>query len=374
MADYGSHNASLHAEDHSLIGSSYQHGKSAGLDDGNHGHATGDRRPPPSRPWIALLLLGSLVLLTLAARAYTQSPTGSLAWLDLHAGLHHHHYHRIRKRLEQLSQALEGKVVFAGDADFDAHIWNEAAAMEHPVLAMVQVASVEDVSRAVVVLSELQSDYDVDFCLQSGGHNSAGWSACPIILSLANLRPFVAHTPDADVPQSILVEIGPGTTVGDVLAQGLALGYGGIVGSSSSVAMGGWLTGGGIGCWSRRHGLGIDNVMWMQVVLGNGTLVEASNSEHADLFWALRGAGQNNFGVVTSMTYRLYPAYGDLLVVAGRLPHKQAPALLTGLSTTLPADCLAEVNSDEDGLTLGLTCAGKDLASLQQSQTAIGRI
>lgn len=119
------------------------------------------------------------------------------------------------------------------------------------------------------------------------------------------------------------VRIGGGATWGAVASalapEGLALSSG----DTSTVGVGGLTLGGGIGWMVRAWGLAVDQLVGAQVVTAAGDIVEASETENADLFWALRGGG-GNFGIVTRFDFRAHrlPAlvHGEYVIASGAAP------------------------------------------------------
>ena len=92
-----------------------------------------------------------------------------------------------------------------------------------------------------------------------------------------------------------------------VLGVSLPLGYGGVVGFEPGVAEGGYSLSGGVGFQSRLYGLGIDNVLSLRMVTADANVLVASPIGDADLYFALRGAGNGNYGVVTELKVQLHP-------------------------------------------------------------------
>src|SRR6185312_13799668 len=98
------------------------------------------------------------------------------------------------------------------------------------------------------------------------------------------------------------VRVGPGARWADVAGvlapHGLAI----TSGDYGGVGVGGLATAGGIGWFAREHGLTIDHLRAVDVVLADGTLAHTSETENPDLYWAMRGAGAN-FGVAVSFDF-----------------------------------------------------------------------
>jgi alkanesulfonate monooxygenase SsuD/methylene tetrahydromethanopterin reductase-like flavin-dependent oxidoreductase (luciferase family) len=142
-------------------------------------------------------------------------------------------------------------------------------------------------------------DQDVPLSLRSGGHGISGRSTNDggIVIDLSRMNRIEVLDPGRR-----LVRIEAGARWKDVAAALAPHGWALSSGDYGGVGVGGLATAGGIGWLVREHGLTIDHMVAARLVLADGTRVTASESENADLFWAVRGAGAN-FGVVTSFDF-----------------------------------------------------------------------
>ncbi|MBD8062068.1 LLM class flavin-dependent oxidoreductase [Oceanitalea stevensii] len=136
----------------------------------------------------------------------------------------------------------------------------------------------------------------VPLSLRSAGHGISGRSTNDggIVLDLSRMN-GIEVLDDAQR----LVRLGPGARWGEVAAALQPYGWAITSGDYGGVGVGGLATTGGIGFLGRAHGLTIDHVRAVEMVLADGSVVRASEEENPDLFWAARGAGFT-VGVVTA--------------------------------------------------------------------------
>ena len=77
-------------------------------------------------------------------------------------------------------------------------------------------------------------------------------------------------------------------------------------GWASTVGVIGWSIGGGHGPFAPSKGLGVDNILQVQIVIANGTLITANSNQNTDIYWAIRGGGGSNWGIITAITMRVH--------------------------------------------------------------------
>lgn len=202
--------------------------------------------------------------------------------------------------------AIRGEVMAPDHPGYDEAraVWNGSVDRRPRLIA--RCSGTADVASAV----RFARQADLEVAVRGGGHNVGGMAVCDggIVIDLSAMRTVLVD------PTERTAVVQGGALWGDVdretQAHGLAT-TGGIVGHTG---VGGLTLGGGIGWLMRKHGLAIDNLLEAEVVTAAGEIVRASATEHADLFWALRGGG-GNFGVVTWFRFALHPV--GPLVTAG---------------------------------------------------------
>lgn len=163
------------------------------------------------------------------------------------------------------------------------------------------VFQVTDTDQIVDALAFARLHPDVPLGIRSGGHGISGRSTNygGIIIDLSQLNKIEVLN-----EATRRVHIEPGARWGDVAAALAPYGWALSSGDYGGVGEGGLATSGGVGWLAREHGLTIDRLRAVEMILADGTRVNASDEENKDLFWAVRGAGAN-FGIVTSFEFEV---------------------------------------------------------------------
>ncbi|KAF5634579.1 6-hydroxy-D-nicotine oxidase [Fusarium sp. NRRL 52700] len=189
-----------------------------------------------------------------------------------------------------------GDVLFPGDDGFEQVLQRWSAACVKRAAAVILPTNSREVSAAVKFAVSNQ----IPMTVCGGGHSSSGASSSEgMVIDLRKMRKVKVNA------EAMTVEFEGGCLWEDVDTalerHGLAT-VGGVV---NHTGVGGLTLGGGHGFLTPRHGLTIDNLLKVEVVLADGTIVEASEDTNHDLFWAIRGAGAQ-FGVVTRFESRAH--------------------------------------------------------------------
>jgi FAD binding domain/Berberine and berberine like len=204
----------------------------------------------------------------------------------------------------------------------------------HP-RAIVYCASAEDVEKTV----RWALKHAIRIVPRCGGHSYAGYSTTSKGVVVDVSRMHGVHVHDG------IATVGAGARLIDVYAPLAAHGLTVPAGSCPSVGISGLAQGGGVGYAGRKFGLTTDNILGLTLVTAQGRRIECSAHENTDLYWACRGGGGGNFGIVTSFRFRTHRV-GDVTYYgvvwpwsdaarAVRAWQKFAPHAPDGLFSTL---------------------------------------
>lgn len=206
--------------------------------------------------------------------------------------------------LQKFKATVRGSLIRCGDADYDKArgVWN-GMIDKHPAL-IICCAGRDDVIAAV----NFARIHHLLVAVRGGGHNVNGNATCDGGLVI-DLSPMKAIQVDQEARR---VRAQAGVTWGDLDRETQAFGLAVPGGLVSTTGIAGLTLGGGLGWLRRKHGLSCDNLVSVELVTAEGQCLRASATEHADLFWGVRGGG-GNFGIVTSFEYRLHPVGPEVM-------------------------------------------------------------
>jgi FAD binding domain/Berberine and berberine like len=262
--------------------------------------------------------------------------------------------------VSQLRSEFEGRSIVPDDADYDKARTVVAGHIDRRPAVIVRPIDASEVAHVVTIARES----GLPLAVRCGGHSGAGHSVVDdgIVLDLANLTGLEI---DADGrTASAQTGLTAAAVTGAVAEHGLAIGFG----DTGSVGIGGITLGGGHGYLSRVHGLTIDNLLAAEIVTADGQIIETDETNHPDLFWAIRGGG-GNFGVATRFRYRLNEL-GQIVGGMMLLPAtpesvegfiaacEAAPEHLSAIGNVMPAPPMPFVPEDQHGklAILALIC------------------
>ncbi|MFE0255445.1 FAD-binding oxidoreductase [Streptomyces sp. NPDC059010] len=226
-----------------------------------------------------------------------------------------------------LAQSLDGRLIRPGDADWkSAHqLYNTRFDSLKPA-AVAYVAHPDDIRTALAYARA----HHFQVAIRNGGHSYGGWSSGNnrLIIDVSKLNRIRASGNTAVV--------GAGSKLIDVYRALAAKGVTIPAGSCPSVGVSGLTLGGGHGVTSRAYGLTCDSLTQATLITADGKQVTANATTNKDLFWALRGAGNGNFGVVTELQFKTHPA-PQAVTAYLTWPWAKATALIKAWQTWGPS-------------------------------------
>jgi FAD binding domain/Berberine and berberine like len=200
--------------------------------------------------------------------------------------------------VQKLREAIRGPTFRPGEPGYDAARTVPNAMIDRRPAIIARCTGAADVIECV----RFAREYEVLVAVRGGGHSVAGKSVCDggLVIDLSAMKGIRVD------PARRTVRAETGLKLGEFDRETQAFGLATTLGVVPTVGIAGLTLGGGWGNLHAKYGLAIDNVIGADVVTADGQLLTVNATETADLYWGVRG-GSGNFGIVTSLEYRLHP-------------------------------------------------------------------
>jgi FAD/FMN-containing dehydrogenase len=224
--------------------------------------------------------------------------------------------------IDAMRAGFNGELILPGDAAYDMHreLFNKVHD-KHPAVIARCVGTAD-----VVAALRYARANDLEIAVRSGGRHMAGFASSDggLVIDLSLMRGVKVDRRE----QTAWVQAG--CRGGDVQAETLCYGLGAVTGAGSTTGIGGVNLHGGVGWMSPKLGWGSDTILELELLTADGDVLHVAPDEHADLFWAARGAA-SNFGVVTWMKLKLAPVAEKILAGSLIYAGDQIPDVLRAL-------------------------------------------
>ena len=209
--------------------------------------------------------------------------------------------------LKDFLYGLTGHIVTPFDPIYSEARQGFNRAIQQYPLIIVYCLNIRDVSNAVI----WSRQHCVPIRIRSGGHNYEGYSNgdCTLVIDVSRMNDMNID----ECTDQLYVE--SGVTNMQVYGFVSSKGYVFPGGTCPTVGVSGYTLGGGWGLSCRYFGLGCDSLEEIEMVNYEGAVIKANQQNNSDLFWACRGAGGGNFGIIVSMTFRLPPRINKVTLI-----------------------------------------------------------
>lgn len=221
----------------------------------------------------------------------------------------------------QLANGFRGTLIQPGDSGYDDARMVRNGLIDRSPALIARVHGTADVVAAV----NFAREQGLDLSVRGGAHNVAGLATNDggIVIDLSEMRAVLVD------PAGQTAFAQGGALWGDIDRETQMFGLAAPGGVISTTGIGGLTLQGGLGWLRRKYGASLDSVKSVEIVTADGQVRIASATRNPDLFWAVRGAG-NNFGVVTRFEFELHPVGPIVYAAAPFFAIDDAPAVLEG--------------------------------------------